>query len=90
MLYRRALSLDPQNHYAMVGLARLLLDRGAAADALPLAEDAARRRSRRAPYRILLGDIRRATGDESGAREAWEAALEIEPDNRQALQRLGR
>jgi DNA-binding response OmpR family regulator len=89
-LYRRALALDPQNHYAMIGLARLLVARGAAADAVPLAEAAVRRRPRRAAYRVLLGDVRQAAGDSTGAREAWEQALDLEPDNREARARLGR
>jgi DNA-binding response OmpR family regulator len=89
-LYRRALEADPQSHYAMIGLARLLLARGAAPEALPFARDAVRRRSRRAAYRVLLGDILLATGDASGAREAWEAALAAEPDSREAQRRLAR
>lgn len=88
--YRRVLSLDPHNHYAMSELARLLLARGAATEARPLAQEAVRRRGRRAPYRVLLGDVLQALGDSAGAHGAWEAALEIEPTNRDALRRLGR
>jgi DNA-binding response OmpR family regulator len=90
VLYRRVLSLEPANHYAMIGLAELLLQRGDAAAARPLVEDAVRRRARRAAYRVLLGDVRQALGDQAGANEAWEAALELEPSNRLALRRLGR
>ncbi len=89
-LYRRVLSLEPNNHYAMIGLAELLLQRGDAAAALPWVEDAVRRRSRRAAYRVLLGDVRQALGDQAGANEAWQVALELEPSNRHALRRLRR
>lgn len=88
-LYRRALEIDPRHHHAMVGLARLLLARGAASEALPYAEAAVQRRPRRAAYRVLLGDIRQAAGDSSGAREAWEQALALDPTNRDARARLG-
>jgi predicted Zn-dependent protease len=88
-LYRRALALDPRNHYAMLGLAEILVERGQAAEAVPLLEGAVARRRNRAPYRVLLGDARRAAGDEAGARRAWEEALEVDPENRQARARLG-
>ena len=89
-LYRRALELDPRNHYAMLGLARILLARGDAREAIPLAEGAVRRRPRRAPYHVFLGDVRRAAGDAAGATAAWEAALERDPGDRVARARLGR
>jgi predicted negative regulator of RcsB-dependent stress response len=38
---------------------------------------------------VLLGDIRQAAGDSSGAREAWEQALALDPTNRDARARLG-
>ncbi len=88
-LYRQALALDPRNHYAMLGIAEILMRRGDAAGAIPLIEGAIARRRNRAPYRVLLGDARRDAGDAAGARRAWEEALEIDPDNRAARSRLG-
>jgi DNA-binding response OmpR family regulator len=88
-LYRRALTLDPRNHYAMLGLAGILMRRGAPAEAIPFIESAIRRRGRRAEYRVLLGDARRDAGDLEGARAAWREALEIDPDDRDAHTRLG-
>lgn len=88
-LYRRALALDPRNHYAMLGLADVYMDRGQPSEAIPLLEGAVRRRGRRASYRVLLGDARRDAGDAAGARAAWQEALEIDPDDRTARARLG-
>ncbi|MCC6875417.1 MAG: tetratricopeptide repeat protein [Sandaracinaceae bacterium] len=88
-LYRRALELDADEHHAMIGLARLLVDRHAPAEAVELARGAVRRRPRRAAYQIVLGDALRAAGNGGEARAAYERALELEPDNRQARQRLG-
>jgi hypothetical protein len=88
-LYRQALALDPRNHYAMLGLAEILMRRGQPAEAVPLIEGAIARRRNRAAYRVLLGDARRDAGDAAGARRAWEEALEIDPENRQAHERLG-
>lgn len=88
-LYRQALALDPRNHYAMLGLAEILMRRGQPAEAIPLIEGAIARRRNRAAYRVLLGDARRDAGDAAGARRAWEEALEIDPENRQAHDRLG-
>jgi DNA-binding response OmpR family regulator len=89
-LYRRALRLDPREHHAMVGLARLLMDRNRHAEAVELMRGAVRRRSRRAAYRIWLGDALAGAGDAAGARRAWQEALELDPDSRQAQRRLGR
>jgi hypothetical protein len=88
-LYRRALNLDARNHYAAIGLAEILMRRGAAAEAIPYIETAIRRRGRRAEYRVMLGDARRDSGDAAGAQRAWREALEIDPDDRDAHQRLG-
>ena len=88
-LYRRALELDPRNHYAMIGLAEVYLGRNQPSQAIPLLENAIRRRRGRAEFRILLGDARQQAGDAAGAQAAWREALEIDPDNRQARQRLG-
>lgn len=89
-IYRRILELDPREHHAMIGLAAILMERGAPAEAAELLEGAVRRRPRRAHYRVLLGDALAAAGDQAGARGAWERALESEPDNARALRRLGR
>jgi DNA-binding response OmpR family regulator len=87
--YRQALALDPRNHYAMLGIAEILMRRGEAAAAVPLIEGAIARRRNRAAYRVLLGDARRDAGDAAGARRAWEEALEVDPENRAARSRLG-
>jgi Flp pilus assembly protein TadD len=88
-LYRRVLALDPREHHAMVGLAEILMERNAPAEAVELLRGAVSRRPRRAAYRIKLGDALAAVGDAAGARRAWHEALELEPDNAQARRRLG-
>lgn len=88
-LYRQALALDPRNHYAMLGIAEILMRRGDAAGAIPFIENAISRRRNRAAYRVLLGDARRDAGDAAGARRAWEEALEVDPENAAARSRLG-
>ena len=59
------------------------------ADKIPLIESAIRRRRGRAEFRVLLGDARQQAGDAAGAQAAWREALELDPDNRAAHQRLG-
>ncbi len=88
-LYRRILQLDEHEHHAMVGLARILMDRGENDEAATLFRGAVRRRPRRAIYRVWLGDARAGSGDTAGARREWQRALELDPDNRLAQQRLG-
>lgn len=89
-LYRRVLVQDPRNHYAMIGLGQILLDRGAAGEAVEQLRGAVRRRPRRVAYRVLLGDALAAAGDASAARREWEQALAIDPEHGPAQQRLGR
>lgn len=89
-LYRRVLVLDPNEHHAMVGLGRLLMERNRHADAIEPLRGAVQRRRRRAAYRVWLGDALAGAGDRAAAMEEWRAALEIEPNNAQARRRLGR
>lgn len=88
-LYRRVLQLEPREHHAMLGLGRILMERGAHVEAAEQLRGAVQRRPRRAAYRILLGDALSRAGDAAGARREWQEALELEPNNRQAQQRLG-
>lgn len=88
-LLRMILERNPDDHHAAEGLAFALLSQGQASAALPYAEQIVRKRPKRAPYRILLGDIKRAAGDRAGAVEAYRQALKLEPDSRDAKRRLG-
>jgi len=83
------LALDPREHHAMVGLAEILMDRNQPAEAAQLLRSAVSRRPRRAARDRHLGDALAASGDDAGARRAWEQALEVEPDNAQARRSLG-
>lgn len=90
VLYQEAFEVEPLNPHAVAGLARERLTAGDAEGALAHAERAVQLRRRRAAYRVLLGDARRMGGDVGGARRAYERALELDPEDRDARQRLGR
>ena len=83
-----ALRLAERNPQALAARARVHLAAGQGPAAVEWATKAARMRSRRAAYQVLLGDARKLAGDLAGARRSWRRALEMEPDNRQAQARL--
>ncbi len=85
--YQTALSADPRDHHAMEGLVKIYLARGQHREALGYAEQIVKRRPKRAAYRILHGQALLGVGDRAGARQAFQEALALEPDNRDA-QRL--
>jgi Flp pilus assembly protein TadD len=86
--YTRALERDPRENHAMEGMARVMIARGDGAAAIHWAEEAIARRARRSSYHVLLGDARQVAGDAEGARAAWRAALELDPEDRDARRRL--
>lgn len=88
-LARQALSTDPQSHHAMELLARALMDQDRGDEALPFAQKIVQRRGKRVPYRLLYGDLLLMTGDESGAKAQWEAALALAPNDKDIKRRLG-
>ena len=88
-LYRRVLQLDPSEHHAAHSLGEILMRHHQAADAVPLFEIVTRRRPGQAGNWIDLGDARRDAGDQDGARAAWRTALDHDPENATAHERLG-
>ena len=72
----------------MAGYATLYVRTKDGVRAVKWAERAVRRRPRRTPYRILLGDALMLQGDTEGARRAWRKALAQDPGNRRARSRL--
>ncbi len=86
----RAWELDPKNPQAMAGYATLYIALGQGARAEEWAQRAVTKRSRRAPYKVLLGDARMLQGDVAGARKAWRKALSQDPGNRAAKSRLAK
>ena len=86
----RAWELDPKNPQAMAGYARLYIAKRDADNAVKWAKKAVRKRSRRAPYYVLLGDALQLQGDSNGARKAWRKALSLDPDNKTAKARLSK
>jgi Flp pilus assembly protein TadD len=88
-LFEAALSRDAKNPHAQAGLGKALLDLGQAAEAMEPIETAIKLRPKRAQYRVLLGDALKAQGKHEEARAAWEKALEVDPNDRDAKKRLG-
>ena len=86
--FERAVETYDRNPHAHAGLARVELAAGDAAAAATHAERAASLRRRRPEYQILVGDARRAAGDAAGARRAYQRALDIDPTDTDAQQRL--
>ena len=84
----RAADLSARNPHPVEALARLYLRTGNAAGAVEWATKLVTLRRRRASFRVLLGDARRASGDDAAARSAYEEALGLDPDDREARQRL--
>lgn len=87
-LLRLMIAREPDDHHVAEALAAALLAQGKGAAALPYAEQIVHKRPKRAPYRVLLGDVKLATGDRAGAIAAFQDALRIEPTNRDAKRRL--
>jgi hypothetical protein len=88
-LLTQALAKDPDDHHAMEALVRAWLAMKRGQDALPYVQQIVKKRPKRAAYRVLEGDVRRSLGDEAGAAAAFREALRLEPDNREAKQKLG-
>ncbi len=86
----RAVAADGRNPHARAGLAEALLALGKPDLGLVQIEEAIRLRARRAHYRVVQGDILKALGKDRVAVAAWQKALEIDPNERDAKQRLGR
>lgn len=72
--YRRALQLDPGHVPATLGLALLLLENGAADEAMPLAAGALLRAPRSAQTHYVLGRVRLARGQVEAAEAAFAAS----------------
>ena len=79
---------DRGNPHAVAAIAEHYSEAGEHPLAEAWAREAVRLRRRRAPYRVLLGDVLAAAGKRGPARQAWEQALEIDPDNTTAAARL--
>ena len=67
-LMRQGLARDPDDHHLMEVLVRALIEQDRGAEAVPLARKIVKKRSKRVPYRLLLGDALLMVGDQAGAR----------------------
>ncbi len=73
-LYKRAIEVDPRNHWAHHGLYALYFVKGSYSKAREHVRQAAALAPRRAKYRLDLGDLYLQSGDTSAARKAFTAA----------------
>ncbi|HEX2677244.1 MAG TPA: hypothetical protein VHM19_11405 [Polyangiales bacterium] len=86
---RAILDKDKTEHHAMEVLARALIAEHKGAEAVAYAEQIVKRRPKRASYRLVLGDAKRAAGDEAGAQQAYRDGLAIDPNDYDLNKRVG-
>lgn len=84
----QAVAGDSKNAHAHAGLAEAYLALGETRQAMNSIETAIKLRPKRARYRVQQGDIFKAQGDPEAAREAYQKALELDPNDREATRRL--
>jgi tetratricopeptide (TPR) repeat protein len=85
---RPLLEKNPDDYHVAEVMAQALLARGAAVEAVGLAQKIVKKRPKRASYRVLLGDALRRAGDEPSAKLAYKEALALDPKMREAQRRL--
>ena len=74
-----ALKKDPSQVQAGIALTSLYLQTSQAAKAVAVAEDVARRQPKNPGVQNLLGMARSRSGNDTGARQAFEAAIRLDP-----------
>ena len=85
---RPLLDQNADDHHIAELLVQALIDQRKGNEAASLAQRIIKKRPKRALYRVLLGDAYRVSGAMTAANAAWREALELEPDNREAMKRL--
>jgi hypothetical protein len=85
----QALALAADNPHVRTALAETLLKAGDAEAALVQAQAAVKLRPKRGRYQVLVGDVLKRLGKLDQAQVAWKKALEIDPEDAEAKQRLG-
>ena len=88
--YGRALQIDPTTPEVLAEVGRFELEQGDVAVATGLLERAVALRGDHPGWWAALGEARSAEGDAQGAREAFERALELDPDTPDAAEGLER
>ena len=86
---RAALRLNPSDASSWLTLAATLKERGNLTDAIAACEKARKFWPREERINLLLGDLRKLTGDNVGAAQAYGAALEGNPSSVQAYLKTG-
>lgn len=88
--YARVLEIDPTTPAVLAEVGRYRLTQGQAESATGLLERAVGLRDDQAEWWVTLGQARSAEGDEQGARQAFQRALEINPSQQDAAEALER
>ncbi|MHB1844943.1 MAG: tetratricopeptide repeat protein [Deltaproteobacteria bacterium] len=80
--FQKALALDPNRPMALAAMGRAYLAQpGGAAKAVAQLREAVARAPQDAGLVVLLGNAYQKSGDVEHARESWQKALAVEPDN---------
>jgi TolA-binding protein len=87
-LLRPYLEKNPDDTHVAEALTQALLARGAAVEAVGIAQRIVKKQPKRASYRVLLGDALRRAGDEPSAKLAYKEALALDPKSRDAQRKL--
>lgn len=88
--FEAALKKDPNQVQAGIALVTLYLQTSQAGKAVVVAEDVARRQPKNPGVQNLLGMAQARNGNDSGARQAFEAAVRLDPAFAAALVNLSR
>lgn len=86
--YQRALGRDGNNLQARLGLAGVLNQQGKKAEALQVADEAARANPRSSVPQVTIARLQEAAGRRSEGIAAYRKALELDPDNVYAMNNL--
>jgi len=86
---KKTLELEPGHVPALVALARIYVQRGKAATALPYARRAVELSPEDTAARVTLGQILLTTGDTAGAVREFELSAKLAPDSPEVHYKLG-
>jgi hypothetical protein len=87
-IFEHVLERAPNDNHALAGMAMVLVSRGEGERSVTLAERAVQLRSRRVPYRIVLGEAYLLVGRTDDAREQFTRVVQLDPGNSTALRHL--
>ncbi|MBB3823467.1 serine/threonine-protein kinase [Xanthomonas arboricola] len=87
-IYQRALMLDPNDRYALLGLARIYVAERRQDEAAKVLEDAVKRHPRERWFSDMRGTLAYQRGDLGGAEQSFRRSIEVKPDGIQGYVNL--